>query len=449
MGFHPSRRSYSVSTNVSTKITNLPSGGGNKLQGIPPTIAYRNELLRHILREAYNPPLPRTIITCLNQIGGIGRNRSQFLPTADGTNSCKCITTNVYTFSNNLIPDPFFANVVNSHKSFWPYSNNTKNNTIKDAQYIDKNDPSIKDARYIDKGGPNSIGGTTYLQLAGPANSGNSWVESKAFIISPGKYVFSFSYKWLHLDELISATKSRWPETCSGYKNPRGVGYLPHNTSVKGITKYLCTNCCPDSACSNTKDCNKIPCSSSSSKNKNYGYFCVREYAGDPQPSSSVPADNIKNYVPQGYLKTWTIPVPPGPPSPPPQSPPVSFTRHPEAYPYVRIIYGKPTNLSSSHLTAPALLETKIDGYESSWTELSSEFSVNENTEVHILFWKNQKEFRKWQKGKIPAKIGEGNRYVIGFSNINLQKIEKNEWQPAPAAPGCERAVGENIFLFN
>lgn len=429
MGFHPSSRSYSISTDVSNKITNLPSGGGNKLQGIPPTIAYRNELLRHIIREAYNPPLPRTIITCINQIGGIGRNRSQFLPTADGTNGCKCSTTNVYTFSDNLISDPFFANVVNSTTSFWPYSIAAAGNN------------SIRNARYIDKGGPNSVGGTTYLYLTSPQVNGttNSWVGSKGFTISPGEYLFNFSYKWLHMPEIVAATKSTWPEPCSGFKTAYNTGIPYYQPPVSGITKYLSVNCCLDPEYI-------PPCTPG-----NYGGFSMRKYAGEPPPSTGTIGglDANANYVRKGIYDTWTKLLPPGNSGPNGQ---LIGARPYGTYPRIRIIYGNPITIpSSSYLTAPALFETTIDGYESSWSELSSKISVTENTEVFILFWFNEKNIRIWQKGlpqTPPAGFG-GNRYIIGFSNINLQKLEKNEWLPAPAVPDCERSVGENIFPFN
>ena len=78
MGFHPSRRSYPVSTAVSNTISNLPSGGGNKLQGLPPTTNKPIAALRPINLFAWGSYKSRTHIVCMNQLSGVGKGRSQF-----------------------------------------------------------------------------------------------------------------------------------------------------------------------------------------------------------------------------------------------------------------------------------------------------------------------------------------------------------------------------------
>lgn len=86
--FYPSRRAYTTPTNISTDITNMPLAGGNKLQGLPPSIDVPSNLNYTTITRARNSPKKRTEITCINQLGGIGKLRSQFVPTADGINGC-------------------------------------------------------------------------------------------------------------------------------------------------------------------------------------------------------------------------------------------------------------------------------------------------------------------------------------------------------------------------
>ena len=81
----------------STRIMNRNSGGGSKLQGIPSStnlntaahVAFRN---RNVVC-----PCKRNYIFCMNQLGGIGRGRSQFDPSADGAH---CIIDDNNHYSN-------------------------------------------------------------------------------------------------------------------------------------------------------------------------------------------------------------------------------------------------------------------------------------------------------------------------------------------------------------
>jgi hypothetical protein len=76
-------------------ITNRPSGGGNKLSGLPPCIGGNIYAKRAWERSAYVPIKNRNVVFCINQIGGIGRKSSSFLSTADG----------VHCVDNTIIQD--------------------------------------------------------------------------------------------------------------------------------------------------------------------------------------------------------------------------------------------------------------------------------------------------------------------------------------------------------
>lgn len=69
------------------KITNRPSGGGDKLQGFTSTTNKRASSNRAIQFRAWG--VKRNIVFCMNQLGGIGRHKSQFITPADGSIYCK------------------------------------------------------------------------------------------------------------------------------------------------------------------------------------------------------------------------------------------------------------------------------------------------------------------------------------------------------------------------
>ena len=69
------------------KISARPSGGGCKLQGITSTTDRRASAIRAIQDRAWGDQ-NRHIIFCLNQLGGVGRNKSQFHTPADGVEEC-------------------------------------------------------------------------------------------------------------------------------------------------------------------------------------------------------------------------------------------------------------------------------------------------------------------------------------------------------------------------
>ena len=70
------------------RISNQPSGGGNKLQGLPPTTNKNVSAIRMINISSWGPRETREKIICMNQLGGVGTRYGQFGPSADGTSSC-------------------------------------------------------------------------------------------------------------------------------------------------------------------------------------------------------------------------------------------------------------------------------------------------------------------------------------------------------------------------
>ena len=70
------------------KISNRPSGGGNKKQGLAPkaTFFFKAPFTGQQYSTGSGSGRDRFKLVCMNQLGGIGRGRSQFGVTADGTN---------------------------------------------------------------------------------------------------------------------------------------------------------------------------------------------------------------------------------------------------------------------------------------------------------------------------------------------------------------------------
>jgi hypothetical protein len=81
-------------------ISNQPSGGGNKLQGLPPTTNKSNSVLRAINMSAWGSPIDRNKIIYMNQLSGIGPRHSQFSPNADG----------ISNFNHEIILSENFSN---------------------------------------------------------------------------------------------------------------------------------------------------------------------------------------------------------------------------------------------------------------------------------------------------------------------------------------------------
>jgi len=78
-----------MSVNRNTvKISNRPSGGGSKLQGLPKTANISAATAKALSAKGMKAAPNRNLIICMNQLGGIGRGRSQFGPSADGMGPC-------------------------------------------------------------------------------------------------------------------------------------------------------------------------------------------------------------------------------------------------------------------------------------------------------------------------------------------------------------------------
>ena len=118
-GFNPSRRSYPLPIAVSNSISNTPQGGGNKLQGLPPSIDIPSNLNRPCcLNKAWNPPEERTKIVCMNTLSGVGRGRSQFNPSADGIN---CLVEDCCEqYIKSLYQDPNFRSCLDLTAIYLP-----------------------------------------------------------------------------------------------------------------------------------------------------------------------------------------------------------------------------------------------------------------------------------------------------------------------------------------
>ena len=150
------------------KITNRPSGGGSKLQGLTSTTDKRSSSIRAIQNRSWGEN--RNLIFCMNQLGGVGRHKSQFHTPADGLN-CKeeqdytlLYISQIQNFFKNEIskiimnssPDikasnhiqDFQLSFVGNKESFW--NDVSKCNTNDDTSCTLKNiilndNPSLKD----------------------------------------------------------------------------------------------------------------------------------------------------------------------------------------------------------------------------------------------------------------------------------------------------------------
>ena len=100
-----------------SKITGRPQGGGNKLQGLESSAThyYVAKNTGQSYRTETGDGRNRNLVIYLNQLGGVGRHRSQFRPNADGIK--KSIIYNIYFYSYtykiiSLISDPTKYNLV-------------------------------------------------------------------------------------------------------------------------------------------------------------------------------------------------------------------------------------------------------------------------------------------------------------------------------------------------
>ena len=75
-----------------------PFGGGDKKQGLPGLTNRRVSAIRTIVIRASGNSRQIFII---NQLGGVGRYRSQFIPTADGVHNSRRVMAIRYNRSRN------------------------------------------------------------------------------------------------------------------------------------------------------------------------------------------------------------------------------------------------------------------------------------------------------------------------------------------------------------
>jgi hypothetical protein len=85
-----------------SKISNRPSGGGNKKQGLAPkaTFFFKAPFTGNQYSINSGDGRDRFRLVCMNQLGGIGRGRSQFGPSADGPH-CIIDNNNLEIINNN------------------------------------------------------------------------------------------------------------------------------------------------------------------------------------------------------------------------------------------------------------------------------------------------------------------------------------------------------------
>jgi hypothetical protein len=78
--------------NSNNSAYGIPIGGGTAKQGLVSTknMAINGAMVNHIRTRAGGEN--RDLVFCVNQLGGVGKNRSQFGPTADGLGRIGCPT---------------------------------------------------------------------------------------------------------------------------------------------------------------------------------------------------------------------------------------------------------------------------------------------------------------------------------------------------------------------
>ena len=103
------------------KIITRPQGGGNKLQGLAPvcTSFYIAQSTGQSYYTETGDGRNRNLVLCVNQLGGIGRHRSQFRPNADGNRGTFCIKPLLSVFGY----DPNYIENSNSRSHIGIYVN--------------------------------------------------------------------------------------------------------------------------------------------------------------------------------------------------------------------------------------------------------------------------------------------------------------------------------------
>lgn len=149
----------------SSRIINRPSGGGNKLQGIPSSsnINTTSHIAFNIrgTGNTYN----RNLVFCINQLSGVGKNKSQFNSSADGVNCNYCKNLYIQEYTNKYIYDinKFFkeqlCNLLNGKYNAYKKYNNIDNFTL---CYVGDKETFINDITYNSKHTKNIINSTNF-----------------------------------------------------------------------------------------------------------------------------------------------------------------------------------------------------------------------------------------------------------------------------------------------
>lgn len=149
----------------SSRIINRPSGGGNKLQGIPSSsnINTTSHIAFNIrgTGSTYN----RNLVFCMNQLSGVGKNKSQFNSSADGVNCNYCKNLYIQEYTNKYIYDinKFFkeqlCNLLNGKYNAYKKYNNIDNFTL---CYVGDKETFINDITYNSKHTKNIINSTNF-----------------------------------------------------------------------------------------------------------------------------------------------------------------------------------------------------------------------------------------------------------------------------------------------
>ena len=75
-------------TSLIASITNRPTGGGNKKEGLPPLVGTGNLSIWNGMGRAYGTPEDRNKLFCINQLGSINPRVYQTRAPSDGVRPC-------------------------------------------------------------------------------------------------------------------------------------------------------------------------------------------------------------------------------------------------------------------------------------------------------------------------------------------------------------------------
>merc|ERR1711871_1166217 len=88
MGYNIMPKGRSKLTSLIASITNRPTGGGNKKEGLAPSVGKGNLSIWNGLARAYGTPEDRNKLFCINQLGSINPRVYQTKAPSDGVRPC-------------------------------------------------------------------------------------------------------------------------------------------------------------------------------------------------------------------------------------------------------------------------------------------------------------------------------------------------------------------------